>query len=148
MWEDIVKKALTKWNWNPAPINLSSLLNAKWLSLYLKLYSLSCPAPITHGIEAYRRKGGIETKQDPAWPSQVQTLSCPSFLFAEKKALVSQAFTTPQRADSSCHQLGKWESTEAKEKQSGKKSNDSLNNSSIKSSPHPSSRDIHNHKYI
>lgn len=61
----------------------------------------------TCGIEAYQRKGGIETKQDPAWPSQVQTLSCPSFLFVEKKALVSQAFITPQRADSSCHQLGK-----------------------------------------
>ena len=37
--------------------------------LYPKLYSLSCPAPVPLRIEEAQRKGGTESKQDPAGPS-------------------------------------------------------------------------------
>ena len=65
----------------------SSLLSL-WLT-YVKLCSLSYPAPVPLRIEEYQRKGDFETKQDPVGPSQVQKpLYVLHFLFVEKKALV------------------------------------------------------------
>lgn len=70
--------------------------------------------------------GQIETEQDSEGPSWVQKLlRVPCFLFVEK-ALVSWAFSEYQRADWRSSWLDKWGNAEIKDKQSRKKSNDSL----------------------
>lgn len=100
------------------------------------------------GLRNSKEKGGVEIKQDAAGPSWVQKpLGVPWSFFAgpslQRKSLVYWTFPEFQRACKGYYQSGNRGNAEAKEKQSNKKSNDSLNNSvAIKQHPSPSSREI------
>ena len=81
-WQDKSTLVLcTYWEWNPAPLKLSSL--AKFminLSTQYFIPLLVLPM-LPSGLRSIKEKGGTETEQEAARPSWIQASPCPRFLF-------------------------------------------------------------------